>query len=77
MVQGALYRLANSAFKVAKSPPDESDYDMEILLVSKRLADNDSSIKTLRKNIAKFKMAAEKALGKGKIQTWGLDEDES
>ena len=64
-------------FQGSKVPAGESDYDMEILLVSKRLADNDSSIKTLRKNIATFKMAAEKALGKGKIQTWGLDEDES
>ena len=62
-------------FQGRKVPAGESDYDMEILLVSKRLADNASRIKTLRKNIAKFKMAAENALGEGKIQAWGLDED--
>ena len=64
-------------FQGSKIPAGESDYDMEILLVSKRLADNDLRIKTLRKNIAKFKMAAERALGEGKIQAWGLDEGKS
>ena len=64
-------------FRGRKIPAGESDYDMEILLVSERLADNAPRIKTLRKKIAKFKVAAERALGEGKIQAWGLDEDES
>ena len=60
-----------------KFPAGESSYHMEILLVSKRLADNAPRIKTLRKKIAKFKVAAERALGEGKIQAWGVDEDKS
>ena len=53
----------------------ESRYHMEILLVSSRLADSTPRIGKLRERIAKFKAAAEKALGMGeeKIQPWGLD----
>ena len=69
--------LRCSRFQGRKVPAGESDYDMEILLVSKRLADDDPCIKILRKNIASFKAVAEKVLGEGKIQAWGVDEGES
>ena len=55
-------------------PDGESHYDMEIMLVSSRLADNCPRIRELRERIAKFKAAAEKALGvgEGKILAWGI-----
>ena len=56
-------------------PDGEHHYDMEILLVSSRLAVDSSCprIAALRKKITEFKATAEKAFGVKKIKAWGLE----
>ena len=65
-------------FPKRKRPAGESRYNMEILLVSSCLASESlrRNVATLRRNIAAFRAAAEKALGGKKIQAWGLDGEE-
>ena len=53
--------------KDKRRPAGESSYDMEILLISSRLEEDTPRVRKLRGRIANFRMAAEKALGRGKI----------
>ena len=74
---GCFIALRCSRFVGNNVPAGESGYDMEILLVSSRLAEKSPHINELREKIANFKLAAERVLGKKNILAWGLGDKDA